>query len=1255
MLSVLKFLRQYILSHVGKIVRVLFLILISLGLFLSAAVLAVRNWVLPDIEKYHPEIVTLASRAFGLPVQIGKIEADWNGLRPHLLFTDVRLLDAQGKVVLKLGRIDNTVAWTTLLAMELRLYKLEIDKPDLQIRRDTNGVLYVAGLKISGQSEDDKLSDWLLHQSHIIVRNGRVTWQDELGNKSPLIFNQVQFKLDNSRRHHRFMASVLPPSALSASVEIAGDLVGASFADWSKWRGEVTAQVTRADVAAWQEWTALPEVLSQAQGSVQAVFALEAGKLHHVVADLNLSNVQSRLAAELPPLALSTLAGRVAWQKLEHGFEVSTKKLSWQMTDGLQLPATDFRLRLTGDTRLAEGELELNTIELEKLPLIAKYLPLPDVAKQKLADYSPLGRVNALHAQWHREAEQAPHFELTANFNNLSVNRVGDFPGVSGLTGELSGSESSGELSLNSHDLRFDAPEILLRPVTFNTFKVQASWQRKQAAWDVKFNNLSLANDDLAGSAYGHYQLSDSGQGTADVTANFTRAAVSQVVKYLPKKLLGDATMGWLQTGLVAGHAEDVFFHLRGDLQDFPFPENKRGTFQVKAKASGLVVDYAQGWPRVENAVANLLIEGPRLQIDASAATVAGASAQKVSVTIADLMSAEPMLQVLGEAKGDTQHGLNFIKHSPVREYISGFTDDAVAKGEGKLTLQLDIPLSDRATLVKGRYEFFDNEIQLRETIPLAHKVSGELRFSESSLQTNNISAQMLGGPANLAIQTEADGMLKIKLKGKANIDVWRKANPHPFLPLLHGSTNWTADASLLKNQFSLSVGSNLQGLSSELPFPFSKKANESNAVKFDLKQDATDQTQIQLQYGDLLNLYLLQLAEGKGQSTIKQGYINFGPSKRLPERDGLWLTGVLSQLPLENWLDILKRLPPSQEAWPEIEGIDLTVQKLVGFATTVNALNVHARNHKGVLTTQVSSKEVNGELSWFPQGKGKLVVRLRNATLVDRDTNKEVAVVSKSRAKVVSKSAANLSMPTLDVAIEQFSYRGNPLGRLELHASQFEKDILLNSLRLTNPDGTLQMNGKWGAAPAQTHIAAKLTISDIGKVLGRSGYPNMVKNGSGTLDCDLVWAGSPDQFVPKSLDGYLNLNLAKGEFSKLDTVGGKGFEFKNINGIAKIRQGVLTTDNLKVSGSLANVSLAGQVDMSRETQNLRASVSPNISNGVSLLAFAGGPAVGAVVFIANKILRDPLDKLAAFEYNVTGTWADPKIDKVGAAQTTPR
>jgi len=77
---------------------------------------------------------------------------------------------------------------------------------------------------------------------------------------------------------------------------------------------------------------------------------------------------------------------------------------------------------------------------------------------------------------------------------------------------------------------------------------------------------------------------------------------------------------------------------------------------------------------------------------------------------------------------------------------------------------------------------------------------------------------------------------------------------------------------------------------------------------------------------------------------------------------------------------------------------------------------------------------------------------------------------------------------------------------------------------------------------------------------------------------------------------------------------------------------------------------MSGEVDLQRETQNLRVKVLPTVGNSVSLLgALAVNPVVGVGAFIANKLLQNPLDKLVSFEYNVSGSWAKPNVSKVGA------
>ena len=48
----------------------------------------------------------------------------------------------------------------------------------------------------------------------------------------------------------------------------------------------------------------------------------------------------------------------------------------------------------------------------------------------------------------------------------------------------------------------------------------------------------------------------------------------------------------------------------------------------------------------------------------------------------------------------------------------------------------------------------------------------------------------------------------------------------------------------------------------------------------------------------------------------------------------------------------------------------------------------------------------------------------------------------------------------------------------------------------------------------------------------------------------------------------------------------------------------------------------------------------------------AANPVAGAVAWAAQKLLKDPLDQVFAFEYAVSGSWQDPKVEKIG--QTVP-
>ena len=140
----------------------------------AALVLALRFWLLPNIERYRGDIVAAVSRTVGTPVKIGAIEAGWLGLRPQVSLFDVRIQDAQGREVLVLPAVDNVIAWRSLLVGGLRLHSLAIDRPRLGVRRDAAGALFVAGVRVSDTKGEHRFTDWILDQEEIVVRNAGI-------------------------------------------------------------------------------------------------------------------------------------------------------------------------------------------------------------------------------------------------------------------------------------------------------------------------------------------------------------------------------------------------------------------------------------------------------------------------------------------------------------------------------------------------------------------------------------------------------------------------------------------------------------------------------------------------------------------------------------------------------------------------------------------------------------------------------------------------------------------------------------------------------------------------------------------------------------------------------------------------------------------------------------------------------------------------------------------------------------------------
>ena len=74
---------------------------------------------------------------------------------------------------------------------------------------------------------------------------------------------------------------------------------------------------------------------------------------------------------------------------------------------------------------------------------------------------------------------------------------------------------------------------------------------------------------------------------------------------------------------------------------------------------------------------------------------------------------------------------------------------------------------------------------------------------------------------------------------------------------------------------------------------------------------------------------------------------------------------------------------------------------------------------------------------------------------------------------------------------------------------------------------------------------------------------------------------------------------------------------------------------------------MSGNVSLPEETQNLHVRVQPVLGDTLAVGAMLVSPPIGAVAWLAHKVLRNPIDQAFAFEYRVSGKWEDPQVAKI--------
>ncbi|MDZ7924585.1 MAG: DUF3971 domain-containing protein [Marinagarivorans sp.] len=275
---------------------------------------------------------------------------------------------------------------------------------------------------------------------------------------------------------------------------------------------------------------------------------------------------------------------------------------------------------------------------------------------------------------------------------------------------------------------------------------------------------------------------------------------------------------------------------------------------------------------------------------------------------------------------------------------------------------------------------------------------------------------------------------------------------------------------------------------------------------------------------------------------------------------------------------------------------------------------------------------------------------------------------------------AALEHLEAMNVSISQLTLGDEALGhvsfsyRPQLHGL-VAKDIAGQLRGVTTQNGTLAIY-KRGPSEWESSFSGPLSVANVGDVLRRFGLPAAITSQTATATLSLNWPGYPDQMAMDKLSGSVDLSLDSGLFTQGESGGESAllqlfalFNFDTIARRLRLDFSDLNTEGLAydtvrgrfmfdrdrvrlpeesplvVDTSSADLFLTGELSMSKKTINSQlVATLPAAGNLAVAAAFVAGLPAAMGVYVVGKLFKKQVDDLASVRYNVTGPWADPKV-----------
>lgn len=1252
-----------------------FLWLFTVSLVVIAVALIAARLFLVQVTEYKQDLELHLSQEVGASVSIQKLAARMDGFSPQVRLINVRISKAGDPTVMPLSIGEIRVELhpvRALLKGSLIPDKLTLVDTFISIQRFADGHIALLGLPLSGvASETDANGDfsWLLEEAEVEIINSNILWRDETREVDDLLLTDANLVLKNSAEFHQLDISAILSGETAKPVRLSIEIQGDVLSSDNSWSAKGYLKAEQLNVS-----SILERLDNDSYSSSNGVAGVELwvewenARLQQIHGSINLD--QAHLKYEQHSLVLDDASGQFKWLRLANGWQFYSTDVAYK-TNGFAQQNSKLSLAYSKLKNEAyRVDLASDNFDSE---VVLKLLMQANVLDEKQSStLNELGLKGMLHntrvSYQHYPTQQ--QWYVCSEIEGFSNKAKDSLPGFDNLAGKLCATQDNGWFSLDSKGVVVTFNDLFESPLDIVSAKGLVQWQKASNGWEVTSDYLALKSPYISSQTRMNLIIPKAeGMALLDMQTNFGEIASVDVLRLLPVGILSDKLAKWLNTSINGGQALGGAVVFRGAVNDFPFRQ-KTGVFQTLFRVKDGTLDYASKWPKLTKIVAEIEFKNEGMQILASEGAVAGSKIEKAIVSIHDLDEKDNYLNIQGKVNDDVKGLYAFFRQSPIKEKLGALLNSSTVSGRTEIDVDLKVALDGGKHSSIMATAAFDNAALVFPSLDLSvNNIKGVMRYGKKGLFGEKLSANVLKQDVVVNISSTLENTF-IKANGIFSAQNILKQLSLQSDGKVQGESTLALTVSVPHSGLSggaalINISSNLKGLSLDFPKPLRKTKTQSRLSEVNIKL-GEKLLPIEFSYSDKLQGGFLFKEDRKGELQLQRGDVRLGDSAvSLPKKRGVQLSGYLNELDVGLWEKELG-LNGKNGNQSIVNQLDLKVDRLVWSEKVLNNVDIQGYYSKGAWVGEIGSDKLAGRYS--------IPLNVNSKEIIALDLDKLVLPQIDNFGEQADVDFDPRKIPSIDLKIKHLSMGDTHLGSLQLEAKKTKKGLSINKFSLSSKRDQLQASGLWEAENKGqvTVFKGQLESDSLGGLLRDADLLDDLEGAPVKLTFKLDWLGSPAGFSKDIINGSLKIKSGAGRLLNLEPGVGrifglfslstlqrrlrldfsdlvqKGFSFDKVKGDFTIIDGNAKTERFYIEGPSSRLSFRGRIGLKAEDYDQTVTVTPKTTESLPLAgALAGGPIVGAAVFVVQKIAGKTVNKLVDYQYRITGTWADPVIKQL--------